>query len=334
MKVCIAFFGITRSLKYTINSINTNILDVLKNNDIKYDIYIHTFKLNNYYNYRAREKLDNVDNDEYKLLNYDYLQIDDQDEIKKEIQIEKYRTHKDPWNTGYNSVDNFILAQYSKYKLINMIEKTQINYDYVLFMRPDVEYINKLNIDYFKSVNNSTICIPNFHLYGKYNFNDRFSICNMNTYKIYGGIFKDLYEISKVQPLSSEQVLGEYIHNHKIKVNRIPFVFNRIRCDGRNNDNFSLQKYIEPNTEKQNKTIKPIFSNKTIKPIFSNKTIKPNTPKPNKTIKPNTPKPNKTIKPNTPKQNTDKQNTSKQNKTIKPNTPKQNKTIKPKTIKV
>ena len=53
MKVVVGFFGITRSLKYTIESINENIFNILKINNIEYDIYIHTYYLTNYKNIRT-----------------------------------------------------------------------------------------------------------------------------------------------------------------------------------------------------------------------------------------------------------------------------------------
>jgi len=56
MKVAIGFFGITRSLKYSIESINKNIFDVFKENNIEYDIFIHTYFLKSYDNKRANEK--------------------------------------------------------------------------------------------------------------------------------------------------------------------------------------------------------------------------------------------------------------------------------------
>lgn len=122
MNVALCFFGITRSLKYTIASIQSNILNELKNNNIKYDIYLHTFRLDNYTNIRTKEKCNNVDNSEYTLLNPDYYSIENQNLVKDHIDIKKYRSKKDYWNTQYNSVDNFILAQYSKYKLYLMIK--------------------------------------------------------------------------------------------------------------------------------------------------------------------------------------------------------------------
>jgi hypothetical protein len=234
MKVSLGFFGITRSLKHTIESINNNILDVLKLNNIEYDIYLHTYYLNNYSNKRNNEIVNTTDinNAEYKLLNADYIEIDHQDTIKEKLNLSSYRTHRDPWYSDYNSVDNFILGQYSKLRLTNMIEKSKINYDYILFMRPDCLYLDKLPIDFFNLVNDNSIIIPNFHLFGTIPFNDRFCISNMKTYKIYGDVFNSLLEISKKQPLHSETILGERMHNHNLNVIKIKFNFARIRFNG------------------------------------------------------------------------------------------------------
>lgn len=240
MKIALAFFGITRSLKYTIDSIKLYVLKVLKENNIEYDIYMHTFTLTNYVNIRTHEKHDNYDNNEYKLLEPDYIILENQEDIKTKINMNQYRTHVDPWKTNYNSVDNFILAQYSKSKIVEMIKTHGIMYDSVIFIRPDCMYLDKLNPNFFNIINNNTILIPNFSLHSKYQFNDRFSICNMATYHIYGNIYYDLLEISKKQSLHSETVLGQHIHNNNVKVIRVKFNFTRVRCNGKCVDIFTF----------------------------------------------------------------------------------------------
>jgi len=240
MKVAVGFFGITRSLKYTIQSINQQIFDVLKRNNIEYDIYMHTYYLTDYKNVRTGEYTNNmkIDNEEYKLLNADYLEIDNQSEIKIKLDLLSYRTQPDPWDTNYGSVDNFILGQYSKLRLTKMIEPNQFKYDYILFMRPDCLYINELPIQHLNLINDKSIIIPNFHLFGQYDFNDRFCITNKSTYKIYGEVFNLLLDISKNKCLHSETILGEIINNHKLNIIRIKFNFSRVRLDGRLADNF------------------------------------------------------------------------------------------------
>ena len=231
-KVALCFFGITRSLKFTIQSIEKRIFNVLDKNNIDYDIYLHTYNHNNYENSRTKEKFNDVDNEEYKLLNPKYQHIDNQDDIKKLLDLKKYRTHKDPWpmSENYNSVDNFILAQYSKLQLVNMIKKNSINYDYIIYLRPDVYYCNALNIVNFKKISNNNICIPNFHLYSK--FNDRFAITNIKTYEIYGKIFNHLYGYSKKNKLHSETTISRILKRNKITWTHIEFKFARVRMDG------------------------------------------------------------------------------------------------------
>jgi len=240
MKIAIGFFGITRSLKYTITSINEKIFDILKKHNIEYDIFLHTYHVTDYKNIRTKELINDnyIDNEEYKLLNPNYVQIDDQNNIKKLINLPLYRTKQDPWDTNYNSVDNFLLGQFSKFVLTRMIGRTQINYDYILFMRPDCLYLDDFSIKFFKLINNNSIVIPNFHCFGPYNMNDRFAITNMKTYKIYGEVFTQLFNISKKQPLHSETILGQIIKQNKIHLIRVKFNFSRVRFDGKVHDKF------------------------------------------------------------------------------------------------
>ncbi len=235
MKIAIGFFGITRSLKYTIDSIEENIFNVFKENNIEYDIFMHTYFLKSYQNKRAKEeKTDKIDNEEYKLLFPKYLTIDDQDEIREKLNLTSYRKHSDPWDTNYQSVDFYILGSYSRYILTGMIENVEDNYDYILFVRPDCIYRNKFDIKYLDLVNYNTIAIPNFCLMETKagNVNDRFAITNKDTYKIYGQIFLQLLDLSKKMPLHSETILGLILFNNNIFIKHINFRFARIRCNG------------------------------------------------------------------------------------------------------
>lgn len=89
MKVAIGFFGITRSLKFTIKSIEENVLGCLKSRNIDYDVFIHTYYLSDYKNIRTKEVVRNkdIDTEEYKLLNANYVEIDNQVDIKKKTEF-------------------------------------------------------------------------------------------------------------------------------------------------------------------------------------------------------------------------------------------------------
>ena len=88
MKIALAFWGLTRSLKYTVDSINEKILDIFKKNNIEYKIFMHTWIVNSVYNNkRTNEKNVELDNNEYKLLEPDYFETHEQDEFKKNIKL-------------------------------------------------------------------------------------------------------------------------------------------------------------------------------------------------------------------------------------------------------
>lgn len=231
MKVALAFWGLTRSLKYTIESINLKIINIFKQNNIDYKIFIHTWQVDNVYNNnRANEKNIKLDNEEYKLLNPDFIEIHNQDEFKKQINFKAFRTHKDPWNTNYDTVDNFICAMFSKSRCTQLINKSNEHFDYIIYLRPDVLYLNNFDINFFKLIDNKTICIPNFALYS--NFNDRFCITNMSSYRLYGDVFSKLFNYSKKFPLHSETFYFHLMQKNNINVKLIPFRFNRVRSNG------------------------------------------------------------------------------------------------------
>ncbi len=241
MKVAIGFFGITRSLKYTIDSIRKNIFSALDSENVEFDVFVHCYSLTTYKNKRTKENIENsfmIDNDEYKLLNPKWYKQDNQDEIAKKLNLKRFRTHRDPWSTDYNSVDNFILGAYSKYILTSMINENIKEYDYIVFMRPDCLYSHKLKSEFFKLVTDTSIVIPNFHCFGKYKVNDRFAITNTKNYKIYGEVYTQLLEISKNQCLHSETILGMILkEKNSLSIQKVKFNFCRVRCDGRICDN-------------------------------------------------------------------------------------------------
>ena len=233
MKVALCFWGLTRSLKFTIDSIREYILKPLDDNNIEYTTFMHTFSMSSkYYNPRAGEENIQLDFDEHHLLDPDFFKIEDQDAIKEQIQIKKYRTMPDPWNTNYICLDNFICAMYSKKQLGIMVKESNIQFDYIVYLRPDVRYITPLDQRYFHVTHQNTICTPNFHLFP--NLNDRLAIIAFCNLKIYSEMFNEMYEYSRIYPLHSERFQYNILtRRFRWKVQYIPIHFNRVRADGR-----------------------------------------------------------------------------------------------------
>lgn len=235
MKIAICFWGLNRSLNYTINSIKTNILDVLKTNNIEYDIYIHTYDINRLYkNIRAGEDICKIDNSNLYLLDPDYILIDDQDKIDNILNLKDYRKYGCPWNSdNYETLNNLIRSLYSlnkvTEKLFFEINNNNKNYDLVIYSRPDVLYIDKFDINYL-NIENNTIKLVD---YAKYPVNDRFSICSLDVAKIYGSRFKEALNYSNNKPLHSETFLYDILTKNNIKIEEIHFIFYRVRANGK-----------------------------------------------------------------------------------------------------
>ena len=234
MNIAICFWGIPRSLKYTIQSIQENILQVFHNNNITYKIFFHTYQvLEPYNNSRASETNVILNNDEYKLLNADYICIDNQETIKTKINFESYRTMEDPWDTNYETMDNFILAMYSKKQLWKLLDNCDETFTHYLFIRPDVLYLNNFDIKWLEQINDIDIYVPDFHKYA--NFNDRMALIkNKSIAKIYSNVFDHMLEYSKYCSLHSETFI-RFILNwsfENINIHFIPFFFNRVRANG------------------------------------------------------------------------------------------------------
>ena len=88
MKIAILFWGLTRSLKYTIKSIKINVFNVLRENNIDFDIYLHTYKVEKpFSNKRTGERNIKLNFNEYKLLQPDFFIYDDLEKIKKKIKF-------------------------------------------------------------------------------------------------------------------------------------------------------------------------------------------------------------------------------------------------------
>ena len=201
MKIALIFWGLTRSLKFTIKTIEKRIFKILKDNNIDYDIYLHTYKINNLYsNKRANENNIKLDFEEYKLLNPDYFIYDDQDTIKEKLKLFQYRTHKDPWESDYSSLDNFILAMYSKLRITKLLEEN--------VLKSNNDNLNKKENIYTNKINSNNILINSYQrqikLFIKENNNKKVKELNLK--------IKKLESINKNLELDSEYITGDFIY--------------------------------------------------------------------------------------------------------------------------
>ena len=144
----------------------------------------------NYSNHRNNEQPVALDFDSYKLLNADFVMIDNQDKFDNHTDYKAFATRGDPWENNLFSLRNSIRALYSLYRLSCSITNSDKEYSHIVFLRPDVIYLNKLPFGLLHT-NPNTLLVPDFHRScqgGEYN--DRMAMGNKHSALAYGMRFK------------------------------------------------------------------------------------------------------------------------------------------------
>lgn len=228
LKVALAFWGLGQ-LDYSYQSLEKNILNILKFNKIDYDMFWYTYKVDKFKNFKYNNYQNNI-------LKAKYYKIEEVNKVKEFVKLENYRYNGDIWNynDNFKTLDNFILAMYSKYKTTMMIKESLIEYDYIIFLRPDVIYKSEFKLEYFDLVNDRNIVIPDFAKIGKFRFNDRFAILNYNNYLKYGTIFDKLLKLGNNFKYHSEYIIGYILREiYDLNFEYIYFYFSRVRGNGK-----------------------------------------------------------------------------------------------------
>lgn len=234
-KVCICFFGLTRSLNHTFACIKENILTILRANCYEYDIYLHTYNLSQLSNERNFEFNCSLDRDEWKLLNPAKYQIDDQGEFDKTIDIRDYLHNGDPWPENPEvSLFNLLRQLNSLHQVNKLVNSSGNVYDCFLYLRPDLKYVENVDI---KIVNNivsnrdkKLVFTPDWQR--SKGINDRFFIATESASNIIATRFNDAKDYAKHHKLHSETFLEYIIKKYNIKNKFMSQKAIRIRANG------------------------------------------------------------------------------------------------------
>ena len=144
-RVVVCFFGvISRSIRYTFESIKSNIIDVLKDNDYEVEIYVFNLNIKD-------TKIDNIiiDQSDISLIPYNYFEEEYQSKIDNEIECLKKQTQILFTRSDYTDcvVQNCLRQLYSEYRVGLFLERNVTNYDLSIVCGPDFYIANKLNLD-------------------------------------------------------------------------------------------------------------------------------------------------------------------------------------------
>jgi hypothetical protein len=191
----------TRSLRNVYKSHQENLFNVLKENHIRSEIFMHTWNTGKYN--IIRDKLTNVpiDYQEYKLLNPKHYKIDNQSDFIGTINFDEY-FNNDLYTIDENGeikgesnpklIYNHLCALESIKRVTKMVEDTNINrFDTIIYIRPDVMISNKFSMNWFIYFNPTQLMLLNYdHNDG---YNHKFAVLHLENYKAYG------YRIDKLK---------------------------------------------------------------------------------------------------------------------------------------
>ena len=223
-KVAILFFGLTRTLGKTIDSIKTNLFTPLDENLIDYDIFIHTYKIvGQYNNMWSGENTNNYNNEDVEtLLNPKYFIFDNQQTIIDNIDFDEYYKKLGNWSGGMTSkmtkylIKNMCLALYSKKQITLLFDKHINEYDYAIIIRPDTKLHTKININMFNELNDNNIIIPKKDWHS--GCNDRICIGKPNVISYCGKLFDKLKIYSEKKSIISEKFFMDKLNEKSIKI--------------------------------------------------------------------------------------------------------------------
>lgn len=232
-RIAICFFGITRSLRYTSYSIDENIIAPAQAFG-QTKVFAHFFNQVEIDNPRSGES-GKSDVEEYRLLNADWLVIEEPDNCLEKHNFNQLCAYGDTWNDNFVSLRNLVHQLHS----LNEVTKAALDWkpDIVLFIRPDLLYHSSLKryIGSILKCGSECVMLPAWQNW-EHGYNDRFAICKFRSaIEAYGKRVGDMHEFCELNktPLHSERLLRYVLEKSEIKPKRMSARASRVRIGGR-----------------------------------------------------------------------------------------------------
>lgn len=234
MRIFVAFFGITRSLRYTAGSVQANLIAPIEAAGHSPCLYGHFHVPETITNARSREFGEAVDPDEHSLLPFSTCLTEPQDPCVVAASFAAARAYPDRFGDNYASARNLCFQLRSLDRLWMLIEPELAEQDWVLFARPDLLYLDRIDtLGLIETLTRtgSELAVPGWHAWG--GLNDRFALANARAAKAYATRLRWLEAgIEASDGLHGESLLGFVTLVEGLRVAALPARAVRIRANG------------------------------------------------------------------------------------------------------
>lgn len=231
-RISVAFFGITRSLSYTIDSIRSNIFASARGYG---DVFVccHFFHQSTINNPRSGEK-GLLDPEEYKLLEPDQIEFSKPNTVLEGAGFELIKSFGDHWGDEFKSVSNLLHQLYSLKAATRLALKMKP--DIVIFCRPDLLYHDSMRTGIQRALASTQpkVMLPQWQRH-QGGYNDRFAICaGDSAIKAYGNRLDQALPFCHELNIKihSERLTRYALSQSGVRVGKLNVRASRIRSDG------------------------------------------------------------------------------------------------------
>jgi hypothetical protein len=234
-RIAICFYGITRSLRHTLPSIEARAIGPARAAG-EARIYGHFFLQRRIDNPRTGERGE-LDPEEHRLLRPDWVELEEPDLCLAQWDFEGLKRHGDFWDDGFHSLRNLIHQLHSLNRVTAAARADGARI--CLFLRPDLEYHDSLGPAIRRAQRALRTTRPLVQLpwwQGWNGYNDRFAIAAGDAaIAAYGTRVTQMAAFCDETggPVHSERLLAHVLERNGIPVRTIGARASRVRIEGR-----------------------------------------------------------------------------------------------------
>ncbi len=239
IKTFIGFFGITRSLRHTIDSIRANVLAPLRASGVPIRLYGHFHLPPSIDNPRSGEVNLPADPHDSALLALDACLVEPQDDSLIAENLAEAKRFPDILADDYRSARNLCFQLRSLARLWDMMEtdvaaSAASDETWVAFLRPDLRYLDPFPWPALRAGirdNAADLAVPPWHEWG--GLNDRFAVAAPRAAAVYArrGV-APLIAMQARQGLHGESLLAHAVSAANLRVTPLSVRAVRVRAHG------------------------------------------------------------------------------------------------------